>query len=168
MGRLRCFWLKINWQFIEHRFRSLVISIPAVFWAFLLGVAALYSAVVPGKPPQQWLEENGLPSLMTVLVIWSLVALVLTILVVAYIVLPADSELDAIKPLFEKLTHEQRIVLGWLLPLGQSPVDIPQADKESLEQIKQTTGFVYRREAHYLINKGSASRLSLLLKCDKV
>jgi hypothetical protein len=169
MPKLRCFFLKINWQFIEHRFRSLVITIPSVFWAFLLGVAALYSITVPGKAPQIWLAENNLPSLMSLLIIWGAVALVLTVLVIAFIVLPSNSELEAIGPLFEKLTLEQRNVLRWVLPLGHSPISIPQAEKDNLEDIYQKTAFVTRHQSgHYEVNRKTASRLSLLLKCDAI
>lgn len=165
---LRCFWFKVKWQISAHPFRSVVLAIPTVAWGLFLSVAGFIQNE-SGKPLHQWLPDSGLPSLMTLLVIGSAIVLLVTAIVAASIVLPANSELDAIKPLFEKLTPDQKTVLRWILPLGRSPISIPQSDKDELERIYQATAFVTRHTTgHYEVSKDIESRLGLLLKCDEV
>jgi hypothetical protein len=166
-GRVRCTWFKIRWQISEHKFRSILITIPTVAWALFLGIAGLVQND-SGKPLYQWLQDNGLPTLMTLLLIGLGTVVFLVVLAVAIIVIPANSELEAIKPHFEKLTPEQRALLSWLLPLGQSPVDMPQTDRDNLEYVSRVTPFISRVDARYLVNKDTASRVALLLKCDEV
>jgi hypothetical protein len=168
MDNLRCFWFKVVWQISEHPKRSALLAIPSLAWTLFLGVAGFIQNY-SGEPLRQWLQDNNLPPLMTLLAISFGSVLVLTAIVAALIAFPANSELEAIRPLFEKLTDEQKAILRWILPLGHSPIDIPQHDKDELERIYQATAFVTREfVGHYKVSEGTAKRVALLLKCDTI
>jgi hypothetical protein len=116
-----------------------------------------------------WLQENGLPSLMMLILVGLVIIIVTTTILVAIMGLPRNAELEAVRAIFQTLTSEQKDVLRRLLPLGGLPPNaISDDERTNLEHLYQNAQFVVRRDAHYFVNKDMASRLSLLLRCDEI
>jgi hypothetical protein len=170
MSKLFPFWLRLRWNIKEHPLRVLLFTIPAFLdWAFPIGAATIFAALAPGKSVQQWLAENGFPTLTTLIIGWGIVTLLVMLVVFLLVVIPSNSALRVIEPYVEKLNSEQKSVLRSYVSLGRAPSRLPSNEAQALEFIYQTTPFVTRHPTgHYEINEQTKNALELLLRCDEV
>lgn len=167
MGELVFSWIrKIAWQTSNQRKHVWLLGIPVATGCFVAWATSLI-ADGSGKPVEQWLQDYGLPSLMTLLIAASVITFIAVLGVAGYLVSKANAELAAIRPQFDTLTSRQRELLNALLPSGRSSSSIARNSKGDLEFICEHTAFLKRDGSDYELNEHTRKTLSLLLRLDK-